>query len=189
MQERKEYTNGRDHQKQIQGPLSQFWAEYAKWLLAQIDAGADPATAPTATFLSPNTHTAPLDFTTAVVATGLLAASFGRRHPETALGSSSSQQNLPAHSQNYDGCTLNFTAASPVVVFLQEMTVCDDSDDQNATETDAIPHGDEKDAQKGSAVSAQSKAEQLMGYLTLTDPEFPTVENEETGEQQVPFQH
>lgn len=68
---------GSSSAQQLCGPLSAFWADYARWLLARIESdGAAASEPPLATFLSANTHTAPLDFTTAVVAMGILASSF-----------------------------------------------------------------------------------------------------------------
>lgn len=42
-----------------------------------------------------------------------------------------------------------------------------------------------KNARMKKAPKAEAAHEQLLGYLALIDPEFPTTEDEETGEQQV----
>lgn len=192
---------------QLKSPLSAFWADYAKWLLAHIDSDSATSAAklPVATFLSPNAHTAPLDFTTAIVATGILAASFAQGAtsetvsnsdaPEASGRSESSQKVPPKHSQRYDGCTLHFTAASPVAVFLQETTVAEEEleeEDSLMKDVDEIGAETLRESERETENTKLKKVQkteaahkQLLGYLALIDPEFPTTEDEETGEQQV----
>lgn len=133
-----------------------------------------------------------------MVAIGLLAASFAQKSTKSLESTardvpegSGRPQSVPKHSQQYDGLTLHFTAASPVVVFLQETTAAEkDQEDEQADVDDATmdPKPAEMDAETTTVKRAQNTKDahkQLLGYLALIDPDFPTTEDEETGEQQV----
>ena len=99
-------------QPSIREEVGPFWADYARHLLLD----APPANS-TGGFLSAQTHTAAISFTSAVLAFAVLA-------PTLAPSNSAS----PDHHRSIRGTEMELTLASPAVVFLEEIRARPPSD-------------------------------------------------------------
>lgn len=182
--------------------LSPFWADYAAYLLDTLSSDTTTAS-PTPSrasrpFLSTNTHTAALDFTTAAAAAGLLACTF-QNTPTTALNATGSDpgESQPRasaqraqHSHEFDGCSMRLTAASPFIAFTHELAVISGVDTQPAThppQDTQHPAGAPTAAAASSTVPAPllpaaHAAPELLGYMSIVDPRDATLTDEDTGE-------
>eukprot|EP00892_Ulva_mutabilis_P008268 jgi/Ulvmu1/5813/UM025_0070.1 len=156
--------------------LSSFWADWAAHLLNTLpgegDEGGSTDTVDAAEskatrlFLSRSIHTAPLDFTTATAAAGLLARAFQNIPTRAgARAAASTPEPTAAAAHEFDGCAMRLTAASPLFAFTHEVAVSDTADPSATPDT-----------------SADAAAPELLGYMSIVDPRDSTITDEATGE-------